>query len=163
MTSPSIQKRECRIAMSGARNVHVHLRRAARARRGTGRWRRAGAAIRSRKPCAARGPGAVDGDELRVVDERFGHGLGVVRVPRRVEAVFEFADGGFVGGGHGLFLWSCHRPAQADDPVIAVLGSYFNTSNTGCSAFAEHDTVAAHRQPSAGATCLRIASMTWAL
>ena len=37
----------------------------------------------------ARGPGAVDGDELGVVDERLGEAVGIVGVPGRVEAVFE--------------------------------------------------------------------------
>ena len=54
--------------------------------------------------CAARGPGAVDGDELGIVDERLGQAVGVVGVPSRVEAVFEFADGIFVGVGHGGWL-----------------------------------------------------------
>jgi hypothetical protein len=50
---------------------------------------------------AARGPGAVDGDELGIVDKRLAQGVGVVGVPSRIEAVFELADGVFVGVGHG--------------------------------------------------------------
>jgi hypothetical protein len=38
------------------------------------------------------GPGAVDVDELGVVDKRLGQAVGVVRVARRVEAVFERAE-----------------------------------------------------------------------
>jgi hypothetical protein len=48
----------------------------------------------------ARGPGAVDGDELGVVGERGGDGVGLVAVPGGVELVFEFADGDFVGLRH---------------------------------------------------------------
>ena len=107
-TSPSIQKRVCRIAMSGVRKctcISGDLRVLDR----NGPFAPCRRCIRSRNPCAARGPGAVDGDELRVVRERLGDALGIVRVPRRVEAVFELANLVFVRRTYWVSLFRRRR------------------------------------------------------
>ena len=78
----------------------MHLRRPARARpvRATGAVQ---PLHQVAEAGAARGPGAVDGDELGVVDEWLGERVGVVGVPRRVEALLERADGVLVRLAHG--------------------------------------------------------------
>ena len=87
----------------GREKAYVHLRRPARARPV-----RASGAVQAlhqvAETCAAHGPGAIHGDELGIVDERLGHAVGIVGVPSRVEAVFELADGVFVGVRHGGWL-----------------------------------------------------------
>ena len=75
----------------GCEKRHRHFRRPARAGA-----ERAARAVQPRhqiaKAVARRGPGAVDGDELRIVGKRLRHAFGIVPVPRRVELVFKLAD-----------------------------------------------------------------------
>jgi len=63
-------------------------------------------------PLAARGPGGVDGDEMRVVRESLRQAL--VPVPRRVEAVLKLANQVFVRLAHwdSLFQLPRSRPQR---------------------------------------------------
>jgi hypothetical protein len=60
---------------------------------------------------ATRGPGAVDGDELCVVGERRGDGIGIVSIPSHVELVFNLADRVLVGLAHRCLLPAGCSPA----------------------------------------------------
>src|SRR5688572_16021999 len=97
---PETRVQDCDV---GREKVHMHLRRLARARP-----ERAIRAVQPlhqvAEPLAARGPGAVDGDELRVVRERLREALGIVPVPRRVEAVLKLANQVFVRLTHWVSL-----------------------------------------------------------